>query len=258
MPARRDPTRQHHILETLDERGEPTTLADVVAAYCERVGGRPEDEYDATATRLTILKRAGRVQSLKGKWSRLNVGRGADAPQTAMAPVQHHVVREIQASAVLDVVLSELEVSLADVVARSAFWAPKPRSLQPTYRARRKRGGETRGIGADGVRLDDNGFANRAIKNALAPRKFVGFEAAHIWPGTCYDERYHTLVANLVLLPRPIAGMSDHDPHVARCLQYRAYELYGWHPDGEPVPARPERYPVIWRYGDLHPTEVAT
>lgn len=256
MSVRRDPNRQQRVLETIDLLAPEATLPRIVSVYSDRVGGLPKDHYDAVATCLTVLKRAGRVQSENRVWHRVSAVH--EQPATRIpAGRQSSATREIQAAAVLEVVLDELEIDLADLIARSAFWAPRPRSLEPSYRARRKRGAEKRGIAPDGVRMDDNSFANRAIKSALAPTKFVGFEAAHIWPGTCYDERYHTLVANLVLLPRPIAGLSDHHPHVRKCLQYRAYELFGWHPDSEPAPTRPERYPVVWRYGDLHPIDAA-
>lgn len=114
---------------------------------------------------------------------------------------------------------------------------------------RRARREERRGTVVDGVRLDDNTYANTAIKRALGlPRaKIVGYHACHIWPLTCYDARYHTAVANLVLLPSPLAGLTDFDPEVAAALQYRAFELYGWHPEGQEVPRRPDPYPDNWQ-----------
>jgi hypothetical protein len=73
-----------------------------------------------------------------------------------------------------------------------------------------------------------------------------GFEACHIWPRTCYDERFHTAIANLVLLPRALAGLSDHDPEIQASLQYRAHEPYSWYPDGADIPQRPAFYPSRW------------
>jgi len=42
--------------------------------------------------------------------------------------------------------------------------------------------------------MDDNTYANVAIKRTLGVSRtdLLGFEACHIWPMTCYDERYHT------------------------------------------------------------------
>lgn len=119
----------------------------------------------------------------------------------------------------------------------------------PGTRRYRAGAGEKRGQLVGGERLDDNTYANHALMRALGLRRgeAVGFESCHIWPQSCYDSRYHTAIANLVLLPRPLAGLSDHDPEIQAALQYRAFELYGWYPQGRPVPARPDFYPSNWR-----------
>jgi hypothetical protein len=122
-------------------------------------------------------------------------------------------------------------------------------ALFPHVRRARKGQGEVRGQILDGIRMDDNSYANVAVKRALGlDRSDVeGFEACHIWPRTCYDARYHTAIANLVLLPRALAGLSDHDSEIQAALQYRAYELYAWHPEDVAVPQKPSTYPSIWR-----------
>jgi len=122
-------------------------------------------------------------------------------------------------------------------------------ALFPLVRRARIGQAEVRGQFAGDVRLDDNSYANVAIKRALGLTKgtAVGFEACHIWPLTCYDERYHTLVANLVLLPRALAGLSDHDVEIQKALQFRAYELYGWWPQEQARPEKPQFYPSEWR-----------
>ena len=74
-----------------------------------------------------------------------------------------------------------------------------------------------------------------------------GFEACHIWPGSAYDPTCHTVLANLLLLPRPLASLSDHDVNIQAALKYRAFELYGWYPPTEQVPVKPEHYPKEWR-----------
>jgi hypothetical protein len=113
------------------------------------------------------------------------------------------------------------------------------------------------------VVLDDNTYANIAIKSAIrvglesnyktlkylynSEIKFRDFEACHIWPGTCYDAQYHTSVANLVLLPRPLAGLTDHCDAVKKILQFRAWELFKWNPGGYP-PGKPKDYDKLkWR-----------
>lgn len=109
------------------------------------------------------------------------------------------------------------------------------------------------------IYLDDNSIANVAIKKALgyAPNTFVGYEVCHIWFNSCYDVRYHTCIANLVLLPRAIASLSDYSDQVMKMLQYRAYELYEcWYPKEYIVkgaiinptqPQKPDYYPKNWK-----------
>ena len=56
---------------------------------------------------------------------------------------------------------------------------------------RRKRNGENRRVMCGGDFLDDNTYANYAIKYAvgISRSKIVNFAACHIWPKTCYDSR---------------------------------------------------------------------
>lgn len=110
----------------------------------------------------------------------------------------------------------------------------------------------------DGVTLDDNTRANQAIKRAIGVslNDIKGFEACHLWPGTAYDVRYHTVIANLVLLPRALAVLSDHDADVLAKLQYRALELYGWHPEEVAPPSKPLNYPTCWREPEPFTPEV--
>lgn len=110
------------------------------------------------------------------------------------------------------------------------------------------------------VRFDDNTQANSAIKTAIlkgldkygihgnSRQSFKGFEACHIWPDTCYDARYHTSVANIVLLPREIAGLTDHCDAVEELLKYEAWKRFGFKPAEEEIPQRPKNYSKIkWR-----------
>jgi hypothetical protein len=133
-------------------------------------------------------------------------------------------------------------------------------AMFPMVRRARISQGEKRGpVDGNGVRLDDNSYANLAIKRAAGLGKSAeGFEACHIWPLTCYDERYHTAIANIVLLPRALAGLSDHAIEIQTALQYRAFELYGWFPENTPQPVKPEFYPSKWREPQLDPVNVRT
>ena len=128
------------------------------------------------------------------------------------------------------------------------------------YTVQRAEDGKKGDIIAGDVRLDDNTYANKAIKTAVikgykyyaiyvgAKQKFKGYEVCHIWPKTCYDARYHTSVGNLVLLPREVAGLTDHCQAVEDLLKYEAWKRFRFKPDEEAVPSKPKNYnKIIWR-----------
>lgn len=155
-------------------------------------------------------------------------------------------------------------VDLAILVAETAIWAsPEAHRLiagrtgaaavYPDTRRCRAGRGEKVGQVVGDVRIDNNSWANHAVKSVLSwPRaQITGFEVCHIWPATAYDRRYHTALPNLVLLPRALAGLSDHDPHIGRVLQFKSYTLYGnWQPEGRRPPSRPVGFPERWREAD--------
>lgn len=171
------------------------------------------------------------------------------------------LVRETKyvASQMLRDSLDRHQIHLCVLVADTGLWthpevhrrllASGSAAMFPNVRRARPGQGEERGQVLEGIRLDDNSYANLAIKRALRLDRggAEGFEACHIWPRTCYDPRYHTAVANLVLLPRALAGLTDHDPEIQAALQFRAYELFTWKPDGFVEPQKPSFYPTTWR-----------
>jgi hypothetical protein len=159
----------------------------------------------------------------------------------------------------LESALIKLNIDLAQLVAQTALWA-SPDVFQllmkengngawyPNTRRWRQNKGEIVGQTICNVYLDKNNYPNTAIKRAIGLDRDVDkYHACHIWPDSCYDERYHTCIANLVLLPRAIAGLSDHDTLTQQSLRYRSYELYNWHPEGEAPPKMPNGYPNKWR-----------
>ena len=148
---------------------------------------------------------------------------------------------------------------LVELVAKTAIWAPpvchqslvgKGYAKYPDVR--RKKNGEKKGkVPGENIRLDDNTYPNRQMK--AMGKKFYGtnfkdYTTCHIWEDTCYDTRYHTCFANLVLLPSALASLSDFCPEIKAILKYRSYELYGWLPeDGEiKKPRKPKYYPNCW------------
>lgn len=162
----------------------------------------------------------------------------------------------VNADEVLGSAAKKHGICLATLVAETAYWA-SPEWIRsenmglfyPDRRRAKKGNGEQKGQRVGEIRLDDNTYANYALKRALGGGrgKWVGFEVCHIWPDSCYDERYHTHIANLVLLPRALAGLSDHDKAIQAALMYRSYQYYGWYPDGVKEPTKPRIYPDCWR-----------
>ena len=163
--------------------------------------------------------------------------------------------------------VERLGIDLPALVAEVSLWAPPAAharhvtpenpsgAVNPAVRRARPGSGERAGEVVGGVRLDRNNYAGAAIREALGGRgkALAGYQACHVWPATCYDPRYHTALANLVLVPSPLVSLTDHDPEVIAALQFRAFELYGWHPVEASPPTRPARYPSGW----LPPATVA-
>lgn len=142
-----------------------------------------------------------------------------------------------------------VEKALIDLIAETAIWVkPTKVSQTPVYPHIRRGAPKEKGQIINGIRIDDNTYANVALKKAISKStNFENYTVCHIWPGTTYDERYHTLLSNLVLIPRILAGLSDFCSSVVDVLKYRSWELYGWHPEGESVPNLPAYYPKKWR-----------
>lgn len=169
-----------------------------------------------------------------------------------------------RATSALDAVRAatqRLGYSLPTLVAETALWVHPDEHTRritednptgavfPHVRRARLGSGEEAGGVVDGVKLDRNNYAGTAIRQVIGvPRETLeGYEACHIWPATCYDARYHTVLANLVLVPGPLAALTDHDPDVIAAIQYRSWELYGWHPFEVQPPNKPLDYPTNWK-----------
>lgn len=139
-------------------------------------------------------------------------------------------------------------MNLMDIVAATSIWVPVEKvSSRPVFPNVKRGRAKDKGRILNGLRIDDNTYANRAIKEAISNSiRFEDFEVCHIWPKTTYDERYHTLLQNLVMIPRALAGLTDHLDDVINMLKYRAWELYNWYPEDQGVPQKPNYYPTLW------------
>lgn len=68
-----------------------------------------------------------------------------------------------------------------------------------------------------------------------------------VGPGVCDRGRDDTCLPNLCVTPSFLAKLTDTNLEILGLLRYRVWELYGWHPDGSPVPAKPDGYDgLVW------------
>lgn len=166
----------------------------------------------------------------------------------------------------LNRVCSDLKIDLGKLIAATGIWA-HPEVYDELKDSggcwypdvRRGKRGEKRGkTGNNGIRIDDNIYANYAIKMAagIPPKnEIINFQAHH----KTTDPRYHTNIANLVLLPKALASLSDNNKKISLILKFRAFELYHWYPEDEKRPVRPKDYPTKWKepnpFGDKDKAE---
>lgn len=123
---------------------------------------------------------------------------------------------------------------------------PGSGALFPVVRdfSRRRTTGE---IAGRRVGFDDNEAAHAAFTwcNPGMPR-WRDIQLNHIWSRSS-DPGAFTAPANLCATPSFLSKLTDHDPAISGLLQRRAFELYGWLPDGEPEPVAPTGYDkLIW------------
>jgi hypothetical protein len=84
-----------------------------------------------------------------------------------------------------------------------------------------------------------NGFATGSVK-----RLFGDVQFNHVWSDSRNVQAY-TCLANLCVTPSFLAKLTDTDEIIRALIRRRAYDLYGFAPEGEP-PSAPAGY------GDIH------
>ena len=151
----------------------------------------------------------------------------------------------------------KLEINFISLVAETAIWSSpevfielKKSNPNGTWYPNRRRAkkNEKKGTKQGNIVFDDNTHARNAIKKATGINEEIkDYTACHIWTKSCYDHRYHTCIANLILVPSPIASLTDHHHHVVECLKFRAFEIYGWYHEEKETPTRPICYPSNWK-----------
>jgi len=168
-----------------------------------------------------------------------------DAAKTLREATKRHKIH-------LSLLVAETSLWVNPEVYNKLFYENSSGAWYPWVRRSKAKGekkGQIKGKGKDKVRLDDNTYANYALKRALGIERdsLKEWAVCHVWKNTTYDPRYHTSVANLVLIPQAIAGLSDFDRDTMAALRYRAFTLYKWYPKGERRPSKPKSYPNNWK-----------
>lgn len=98
------------------------------------------------------------------------------------------------------------------------------------------------------VYLDDNTVINQKFKSLLHLSNCRNYMTCHIW-NDVYIPEVFSCVANIVLLPTILAGLSDYSQEIKDLLMYRAYELYEWKPQNRSIPVKPADYDKLkWTY----------
>lgn len=153
----------------------------------------------------------------------------------------------------------ELKINLTALIAQTCIWAnpevvstlrgdnENSNALWVKNCRRSKTTEIRREFGSDGCFLDDNTFANKAIKMATGEITVQGtFTVCHIYEDSCYDKNYHTSICNLVLIPKEIYSLTDNDKEVVSALKYKSLELYNFFINTEPQ--KPYGYDELnWR-----------
>ncbi len=95
------------------------------------------------------------------------------------------------------------------------------------------------------IGLDDNKAPTDAFlwANAIA-RRPADLQFNHIYARSA-DPHCSTCLANLCASPAFLAKLTDTSREIIALLRYRAFELYGWKPDGFPDPSEPDGYPAL-------------
>ena len=112
--------------------------------------------------------------------------------------------------------------------------------------------------------VDSNNTANTAIKKAVLEtfkqyhpnttfqstfwNRFQDYEACHVWdiPG---DRRFYASICNLVLVPRALAQLTDHNEAVKALLRYEVFRRFDFYV-GNSKPKKPKdysKYQNFWR-----------
>lgn len=91
------------------------------------------------------------------------------------------------------------------------------------------------------VMLDDNFPPTYAFSIPARVSGCDDIQFNHLWPQSD-DWRYYTALWNICPTPAFISKLTDSDAEVRSALRYRSFHLYGYLPEGSPLPNKPESY----------------
>ncbi len=97
---------------------------------------------------------------------------------------------------------------------------------------------------------DDNATPEWALfwSHGLQGTRPKGWVIAHVWP-TSHDINAYTHLANLAMVREPFASLTDKVGPLTEFFRWHAWNVYGWKPQSESVPKKPEGFDKIsWRY----------
>lgn len=80
---------------------------------------------------------------------------------------------------------------------------------------------------------DDNSAINYRFKKIIGQSDCRNYVVCHIYSGLAHNPIIFSSVANLVLLPNVLAGLSDHCDMIKEMLAHRVYQLFRWYPENE-------------------------
>lgn len=154
--------------------------------------------------------------------------------------------------------LDEYVPALASMVAETT-WLPHPATVKalggavfPTARARKlhprlsviEENGDVVGM------YDDNATAEWAVfwTHGIRGTRPKGWTIAHVW-SDCDSMHSYSHLANLAMVREPLASLTDKDGPLTAFLRWHAWNVYGWKPETENDPRKPNGYDsIVWRY----------
>ena len=80
---------------------------------------------------------------------------------------------------------------------------------------------------------DGNAAINSKFKQLTSMQKCKNYMVCHIYGGLSHNPEIFSSTANLVLLPKVLAGLSDHCGIIQDLLAHRAYQMFKWYPQSE-------------------------